>query len=55
MDLFIILTLEEEIYIFLEELQYCSDVLYGHGDPAMELWVLLQLMFDGGDGRVHWC
>ena len=35
MDLFIILTLEEEVGVFQAEFQQCGDALYGHGGPAV--------------------
>ena len=33
MELFIILTLEEEVCVFEAELQYCDNLLYGHFGP----------------------
>ena len=51
--MYLILKLEEEIGIFELKFQQCDNVVYGHRGSVMWLCVLLQLMFDYGDGMVH--
>ena len=53
MDLFIILTLEEEIVVFETEFQRCGNVMFECKVSVLYLCDILQLMFDYRDGRVY--
>ena len=39
---------------FETEFQHFGDETYGHGGSVVWVYLLLQLMLDYGDGRVHW-
>ena len=54
MDLFIVLTLEEEVGVFEAELQECDNLGYGHLGPLGECWVLCESLLNNGDCRVYW-
>ena len=54
LDLFIILTLEEEVGVGKTELQQGSDLGDGHGSPLWKSGVLLQPVFNNLDGGLDW-
>ena len=54
MDLFIVLTLEEEVGVFEVELQECDNLENGHLGSLEEYWVLCEPLLNFGDCRVYW-
>ena len=54
MNLFIILTLEEEVSVFKAELQECDNLGYGHLGPLCQCGVLCESLFDYVYCRVYW-
>ena len=52
MDLFIILTLQEELCVFEAKLQQGDYLRDGNASPLGE-WVLLKFIFDYNNGGVH--
>ena len=54
LDLFIILTLEEEVGVGEAELQQGSDFGYGHAGSLGEGAVLLKSLLDYVDGGLYW-
>ena len=53
MDLFIILTLEEEISVLRQNSRGVTICLCRHVGPLLEEWVLLEFLFNNIEGRVH--
>ena len=54
MDLFIVITLGEEVGVFEAELQECDNLGYGHLGPLGECWVIYEHLVNNGDCRVYW-
>ena len=52
-NLFIVLTLEEEVGVFEAELQECDNLGNGHLGPLGECWVLCEFLLNYGDCWDH--